>query len=1033
MTSGEVITDSGVITVGGTSSFTTDVANKSITLDQVNLFTGAVSIAANGATGSISLTNVGQALDLGTVTTTAGGTLVIETNTGSITDSGVVTASGTSSFTTTTANDDITLDSNNTYSGAVSMSVNGATGNISLTNAQAALDLATVTTTLGGALVIETDASSITDSGVITASGTSSFTAGTNIITLDTATNDFTGAVSLSNSGANNVVVTDANSLTLGTVNVGNNLNINIDAGTDDTASLDVSAATITAGATITVDGQGTNDSLLATNAANTWIITGSNAGNFNNGTETINFTDFGNITGGSNTDSFNFTSGTIANAVNGGSGTVNDTLTYAGGSAAAVTLTATGTVDGFKGNSTSLGSFDNINILTGSGNNDTLTGSTAGGTFTVQAVNDTYVSGGQTLNFTAIENLAGNTGNDIFNVNQVRTVNINTGAAGTNAVNVNQNLTGNIAGGAGDDTVTLTGTVNGNITDTGGTNTFNINNTLTGSLTSGAGIDTLNVNAAINGAVNTGAGNDTFELNNTITGAVTGGTGSNIFNSNNATGRIAGVLTLSGDNTWNRFAGTSLSNSVVGTGSLTVPDAGKSALVIGAGDLVLPTLTGFAGHTVIGGTLTPAGADPFYTATAVTFNSTSITVTDAISSGGSVTLLAGDIFLNNDITVTNANSLIGMVAAGPVGGGTTGVIDASAGPVTLTAPASANNPSFGLIAESTIVSSENITLIAGGAGEVDVAVGADDELEFNGASQNIDTTTDPDFEAFVTGALSAAGLSVGVITTFSINPASALIGFETLAFIDVVLFEEELTLYGQIGTGIALALAQCEEQEGCAPNVTEDEMNNLIESLEARLLELERRLAEAGDSNVRAELEELIDGFNKELKDFRGYRQELQDFFSAEEEDEDFEEDELDEDLPDDGLLDEPVDAGEVARLAKVLETVKARIKWLESLKANPNERERFSKILNKDILRDLTGDDELTIEALDTIIEATRSEAAFIENQIRLLIEGTEAMLSPAPIFTAEARDYDSIQTIHYGSGYLNGLPTKTLLNIN
>ncbi len=258
----------------------------------------------------------------------------------------------------------------------------------------------------------------------------------------------------------------------------------------------------------------------------------------------------------------------------------------------------------------------------------------------------------------------------------------------------------------------------------------------------------------------------------------------------------------------------------------------------------------------------------------------------------------------------------------------------------------------------------------------------------------------------------------------FSINPASSLIGLETLAFIDLGLFEEELTLYGQIGTGIALALAQCEEQEGCAPNVSEDELNNLIASLEARLLELERRLVEETKENLRADLKELIDRFNEELNDFRGYRQELQAFFAAE--DEGFGEEVLDEGLPDEeGLLGEQPDAGEVARLAKVLETVKARIEWLESLKANTEERARLSE----------TTGIELTQETLDTIIEAARSEAAFIENQIRLLIEGTEAMLSPAPVFTAEARDYNSMQTIHYGSDFLSlkDDSLSSLLNLN
>jgi hypothetical protein len=730
-------------------------------------------------------------------------------------------------------------------------------------------------------------------------------------------------------------------------------INLRVDVNDTAASTLTLIGTLDAANVNLTGGTAGGDDTLITQDAVNTWVITGADTGTLANPNITTaasaTYTNLQNLTGSvTNNDTFTFNlAGTSTGTINGQgqTGGNGDVLDFSAKTAAqAISVTAAG-ANGFAGTSTSASNFSNIDSIVGGSGTDTLTGNiAAGGAFTVQAGDDTYVSGGNTLLFSAIENLTGGAGVDIFNINQ-----------------------------------------------------------------------------AHSGNINAGAGDDTLNLNSVVTGGVTGGAGSNVLNS---TAQINGTYTATGNDTWNHTAGVRLATTVTGAGSLTIPDNAGGSLVIGAGDLVLPNLTGFSGHTVIGGTLTPGGVDPFYTATAITFNTVSLTVTDAISSGGSVTLLAGDIFLNNDITVTNADSIIGMVAAGPaaVPGSTTGVIDASAGPVTLTAPASTNNPSAALVAEDTIVSSENITLNFGGDGEIDVAVGSDDELEFNGASQNVDNTTDPDFEAFTIGTLAAAGLSVGVTTTFSINPASSLIGLEVLAFIDVGLFEEELTLYGQIGTGIALALAQCEEQEGCAPNVTEDELNNLIESLEARLLELERRLAEEADSNVRAELEELIDGFNDELQDFRGYRQELQDFFSAEEEDE-FEE-ELDEDLPDEeGLLGEQPDVGEVARLAKVLETVKARIEWLESLKVNTEERARLSKS---------TGI-ELTQETLDTIIEAARSEAAFIENQIKLLIEGTEAMLSPAPVFTAEARDYDSMQTIHYGSDYLNGLPTKSLLNIN
>ncbi len=58
------LTQSGVLTVGGTSSFTTSAANATITLNNANLLTGAASLNTSGASGNAQLTN-NQATVLG--------------------------------------------------------------------------------------------------------------------------------------------------------------------------------------------------------------------------------------------------------------------------------------------------------------------------------------------------------------------------------------------------------------------------------------------------------------------------------------------------------------------------------------------------------------------------------------------------------------------------------------------------------------------------------------------------------------------------------------------------------------------------------------------------------------------------------------------------------------------------------------------------------------------------------------------------------------------------------------------------------
>ena len=77
-----------------------------------------------------------------------------------------------------------------------------------------------------GVLSLEA-AGAITQTGAIDADLASSglITAGANAITL-TNTSHFSGAVSLSNSGTNDVALADANALDLGTVTVGQNLTV---------------------------------------------------------------------------------------------------------------------------------------------------------------------------------------------------------------------------------------------------------------------------------------------------------------------------------------------------------------------------------------------------------------------------------------------------------------------------------------------------------------------------------------------------------------------------------------------------------------------------------------------------------------------------------------------------------------------------------------------------------------------------------------------------------------------------------------
>ncbi|MEN9760361.1 MAG: hypothetical protein RI906_187, partial [Pseudomonadota bacterium] len=211
VSAGGAISDSGVLTVAGASSFT--ATGQTITLDSANDYQGAVSASA----ASLVLNDV-NALSLGAVTLT--GNLTITAG-GAISDSGVLAVGGTSNF--TAASQTVTLDSANDFAGAVS-----ATASALTLNDINALDLGTVTVTrnfnaadplmLGGKLTVSAGGA-ISDSGVLTVAGASSFTATGQTITLDSA-NDFQGAVSAK---ASALTLNDINALDLGTVAVTGN------------------------------------------------------------------------------------------------------------------------------------------------------------------------------------------------------------------------------------------------------------------------------------------------------------------------------------------------------------------------------------------------------------------------------------------------------------------------------------------------------------------------------------------------------------------------------------------------------------------------------------------------------------------------------------------------------------------------------------------------------------------------------------------------------------------------------------------
>ncbi len=166
-------------------------------------------------------------MDLGP--STVGGALSVST-TGAITDSGALSVGTTTSLTAGAAND-ITLNNANNFGGAVTV-VSGNnvtlndTGALSIASAAVATNF---TLTAGGAVDLGPStvggALSVTTTGAITDSGALIHQrhhllepGGGQQRDLDTATNDFTGAVGMAN--GTNLTLVDANAIVLGTISI---------------------------------------------------------------------------------------------------------------------------------------------------------------------------------------------------------------------------------------------------------------------------------------------------------------------------------------------------------------------------------------------------------------------------------------------------------------------------------------------------------------------------------------------------------------------------------------------------------------------------------------------------------------------------------------------------------------------------------------------------------------------------------------------------------------------------------------------
>jgi hypothetical protein len=647
VTTGGTIDDSGVLTVTGTSAFTTDVNNQAITLNTTtNQFGGAVTLTTQGTTANVTIDGGTTALAIqgnvaGDLAVTAGA---------AITDSAALTVSGTSSFTVDAGSNNITLGTAN-LTGAISVSTTG-TSDFTLDNTTTNVNLGTVGVT--GNLSVTTGGT-IIDSGVLTITGTSAFVTDVNnqTIALDTTTNQFGSAVTLTTQGTTANVTIDGGTTALAIQgNVAGNLAVITGAAITDSAALTVSGTS-----SFTVDAGSNNITLGTANLTGAVSVstTGTSDFTLDNTTTNVNLGTVGatgNLsvtTGGTIIDSGVLTvTGTSAfvTDVNNQTITLDSTTNQFGG---AVTLTTQGTTA-----------------------NVTIDGGTTALAIQGNVAGNLVVTAGAAITDSAALTVSGTSAFTTDVNNQAITLNTTTNQFGGAVTLTTQGTTANVTIDGGTTALAIQGNVAGNLAVIAGaaiTDSAALTVSGTSSFTVDAGSNNITLGTAnLTGAISVSTtGTSDFTLDNTTTNVNLGTVGvtGNLSVTTGGTVIDSGVLSVTGtsafttdvnnqtitlDSTTNQF-GSAVTLTTQGTTANVTIDGGTTALAIQgnvAGDLAVT-----AGAAITdSAALTVSGTSSF----TVDAGSNNITLGTANLTGAISVNTTGTSDFNLDNTTTNVN-----------------------------------------------------------------------------------------------------------------------------------------------------------------------------------------------------------------------------------------------------------------------------------------------------------------------------------------------------------------------------------------
>ncbi|MGE3847331.1 MAG: filamentous hemagglutinin N-terminal domain-containing protein [Gammaproteobacteria bacterium] len=313
-----------------------------------------------------------------------------------------------------------------------------------------------------------------------------------------------------------------------------------------------------------------------------------------------------------------------------------------------------------------------------------------------------------------------------------------------------------------------------------------------------------------------------------------------------------------------------------------------------GPGHIAADRFDTFRGTLVIGGLFEATPDRDLLAGTLRSAPADYITVSSSLVTGGDLMLVGSTVDFSQGVgleigsTATTGGDVAILALGDAIQVGNNGVTGGVAlGNITGT-PGSTTMRFLGnrvmLAARGEIQNSTNMIMALAG-GEVLVAQSSQavqQQVNFNVQSNATPSTENVTDTALVVSLGQIPGAQITSPTglfqnarVFFPNPAAIITILQAVAFVDSSLFEEDLSLFGVIGDGIAKSLDQCEDAEGCAPSVTAEQLAELIGGIDARIATLEKELA-SGDID-RAKGETLLARYRAERKNYTDYQAQLE------------------------------------------------------------------------------------------------------------------------------------------------------------